>query len=513
MPLRRIRRAHAFSLLVLITACESDPTGTRHTRALEISTPGEYLDVGQTLQVTAAAKDASGATLERARISWSSSNPAVLAVADGVITGRAPGTAYLKASAGPAADSVQLTVEEPIGELLVWPADTLHLMRGRTAKLLIHMKDAAGGSASHSFSVSSSEPQTVSVRGTELRGASLGQSTVTIRAGLKAVKLPVRVVTGERFSITDLGTLGGFRGGASALNNAGWAVGYAEESTPYRYRPVLWRGAGPEPLRGPGDFWTAAYAVNDSGIVAGSTGGKAWIWRDGAEVSIDPAPVPLPPPSDPQLTVSDMNDRGQVVGSAHVGGQRTGARYAAWLWENGQFAWLSEPLLGKREIPAINHEGTIVLEGRLIVNGVSQQIPQPGSTVTSWSAVDINDRGHVLGSCTTSQGAYAGPCVWDGAQVKTWPSLSGPGALARPIAINNHGEVVGSVLYGPNYALSYSFVIRDGTVNRLNEMTVNSKWDLDGFVPSDINDLGQIVGKAPRREGGFPNVVLLTPIS
>lgn len=112
------------------------------------------------------------------------------------------------------------------------------------------------------------------------------------------------------------------------ISNTGFVVGTAVTTS--TARPVLWQGSAVAPLLFPG--WAragSATAVNDAGQVAGSVelahvqgAFAAAVWQGGGMVNLGYLSG-----GTPYAVASDINNAGQVVGTAGVQGGRTGFLY------------------------------------------------------------------------------------------------------------------------------------------------------------------------------------------
>ena len=106
--LARCASSHPAVLLALSLACGGE--GSRATgpvkpsgpvvASLTVSEPSGALQVGATLTLVADIRDASGAAITGRVPTWSTSNPAVATVANGVVTGVSPGSATITATVG-----------------------------------------------------------------------------------------------------------------------------------------------------------------------------------------------------------------------------------------------------------------------------------------------------------------------------------------------------------------------------------------------------------------------------
>ncbi|MDP9349223.1 MAG: Ig-like domain-containing protein [Gemmatimonadota bacterium] len=270
---------------------------------MEISAPSTSVELGQKLLLSATVKDASGQRLRNVQVSWTSSDPAVAEVAEGMVTGRSPGHVYVRATAGAARDSMRVTVESPpVGEIVVRP-DTLYLIRGRVGRLFVEVRDPAGRPMANSLLFSSSAPEIAPVSDSgEVQGVALGSAAVTVTAGLRSVQVPVRVVTGERYSVTYLGTLGGMTpyrhsymasrehlarvrvlsavlSSAHDVNNRGEVVGGAVTAAG-QWHAYLWRGGRMTDLGAPpGLAWSEAWRSMTAGL-----------WSESAACTRSPPP-------------------------------------------------------------------------------------------------------------------------------------------------------------------------------------------------------------------------------
>jgi probable HAF family extracellular repeat protein len=142
-----------------------------------------------------------------------------------------------------------------------------------------------------------------------------------------------------------------------------------------------------------------AYGVNERGQVIGSTSATEGLWSDGY-LWEDGLAVPLSPPGR-HAAPADISRRGQVVGSE----QAPGGSIAQPV-ELFPFTW---SLGGRRQLTAEGVQGT---------------------------AVDVNERGQVLGRRSTTPTAFP-VVVWnrDGSVVQA------PDDVSMATAINNRGQV------------------------------------------------------------------------
>jgi len=210
-----------------------------------------------------------------------------------------------------------------------------------------------------------------------------------------------RLVRRPRWEITDLGEIV-----PTGINNDGQVVGYRSTTPAGDPHAVLWENG----------------FVRDLGTLGGS-----------------------------HSQALAINDRGQVVGTSDAGG----GGYHAFLWQNGVMTDLGT-LGGISQAVAINASGQIVgnspPEGATIVhaflweNGAMTDLGTLGGT--SSTAIDINDRGQIIGQSSMVDGAYHA-FLWQDGATRDLGTLSGPslavgGPSSRPWAINDDGVIVGT---------------------------------------------------------------------
>jgi len=158
------------------------------------------------------------------------------------------------------------------------------------------------------------------------------------------------------------------------ISNTGYVAGTAVTNLPAR--PVLWYNGTARQLPIPaGARAGAANAVNDSGRAVGTvelnlaTGSfAAMLWQSGLMIDIGNLGGPVP-----YATASDINSRGQVVGTSGTAYGRTG-----YMWQNGVMYDLRSLMLegpDSLEITAassINDSGQIAAAA--IINGVQTAV-------------------------------------------------------------------------------------------------------------------------------------------
>ena len=458
-------------LTLLAAACDGDPTGAGAASRLTISTPGAFVDAGQTVQLTASATDAAGGPVHGAPVEWSSSDPAILEVRDGAATGRSVGTAYVRAAVGEARDSVLLTVEAPLAQLVVWPADTIRIIRGREATLFIEMSDEAGRPASHSLEITSSAPGTAAVRGRALAGVELGSARVTVRAGGRSREMPVEVVTGTGYTTRSLGSFV-----PRDLNNLGWIAGVDAG------RAALWRNGEVTTLLPEVFPSSEALLVNDSGLVAGTgipSAGAApvlWTWRSGVRRAIPLEGYPGPVGRVVSVHAGGMNNRGEIVGWVRV--QLDTLTTHSFHWTGSRVEWFPPEVYAH----AINDQG-VMIGSHLITGGVAREMAAPPRPKASWLWVgqDINEKGQYV--TLYNPGCYEG-YYWDGSAVG---DIHDSAPCFYLHAINEYMDMIANYA-GVNSISGGVFLVRDRQAIRVRHP--DPSRGINAFA---LNDLGQLI--------------------
>jgi probable HAF family extracellular repeat protein len=240
-------------------------------------------------------------------------------------------------------------------------------------------------------------------------------------------------------TMTALPTLGGNNGFATAVNDSGHAVGWAETAT---HDPTC---TGNQVLQFLGAVWGANGKVLQQ----------------------------LKPFSnDPDSAATGINDQGQVVGISGKCGSAVGDLSAihAVLWENGTVKDLGNIGAHAWNTPmAINNRGQIV--GFADVKG-DDHGNNPNFHAFLWT------REHGMQNLGT---------------------LSG-NAFSEALGVNEEGQIVG-VSYAAGFTNPHAFIYEAGKMTDLNTLIPGDSGLTLQFA-QDINDLGVIVGQAVGQGSG-----------
>lgn len=294
----------------------------------------------------------------------------------------------------------------------------------------------------------------------------------------------------QQYDVTDLGTLGGDRSMAYAINNTGQVIGISNGSDG-TFRPFLWQGGTLIDLRDLGAGFHGVTDVNDDGQIIGnvfiSSGiDHAFIW-DRSEGMRDLGVLS----GKTKSWAYGMNDHAQVVGgSASVGDTRPFVSDSTNVMQDlGLLPGTTQGIAGD-----INNSGEVVGNCTGIpflwndARGLQVLETLAGSDSIT---IAINDRGQIAGNSYTAEG-FIHACLWDEFQrVHDLGTLAGRDTSSA-LGINSYGDVVGSSMEWPQSG-QHAFLWTDGAMHDLNNfLPPDSGWEL--LVAKDINDAGEIVG-------------------
>jgi probable HAF family extracellular repeat protein len=313
-----------------------------------------------------------------------------------------------------------------------------------------------------------------------------------------------------RFSVTDLGTLGGLSSEAWDVNESGQVVGWAKIANGQR-RAFLYSGGLMSDLGTLGGTESVAYAINDSSQVVGSAKNgagtqRAFRYSGGALQdlgTIDGGPY--------ASLAFGINNSGQIVGNSNWGQQSgplafllTGGAMSSLgtfggLWSDGWDINSSGQVAGT----ATDVSGSP--RAFLYSGGVKQDLGILSQSGDSY-AYALNDLGHVVGASTyTNNATNPHAFVYRAGVMQDLGTLGGTDSLAR--SINNSGQVVG---YATNAGAASRAFLYEATMTNLNSLIqADSGWVLT--EARDINNAGQIVGAGVIN--GQTHAFLLTPTS
>jgi probable HAF family extracellular repeat protein len=308
--------------------------------------------------------------------------------------------------------------------------------------------------------------------------------------------LAASAVAQTRYRVIDLGTLGDPFTQAWAINNRGSVAGSSGDFSGFGPAFVYTNGKL-RALSFPDSISTEAFAINDKEQIAG----RFTIETD-VPFHVHPLLysrrtgfVDLGTLGADDAGAFDINNKGQVTGYARVLGQEPTSSYRPFIWDK-QNGLVELPTIGGNTSPqAISNDGHIVghffhrppfTDDHAFIHkdGVMTDLGTLGGRFSF--AYDINDRGEIVG------GAEDESLVMQ-VYVYANGTMRGLGTLvanqsAAATAINNRGQIVGDAGVGDT---THAFIYENGHMHDLNDLIDPSS----GFVlhsAKDINDRGQI---------------------
>jgi len=253
-----------------------------------------------------------------------------------------------------------------------------------------------------------------------------------------------------------------------------------------------------------------ARAINNRGQVVGSgpvAGGHehAMLWQNGKVTDLGTL-------GGPGSIALAINDRGQVVGNADTNKKdRNGAWIPhAFLWQNGRMrdlGTLGGAYAAGSSAVDVNERGQVVgsswsntigygqcgggqhaflwQDGRMRDLGTLKRNPPTSG------AVAINDRGWVIGNSPAT--CSGDPFLWRNGKMTDLGALPG-GHGAGAVAINERGQVIGN---SSTSGVQHAFVWQNGTMTDLGLLAPHSSWS----SATALNEHDQIVGNSTTARG------------
>jgi len=364
-----------------------------------------------------------------------------------------------------------------------------------------------------------------------------------------ALAMPARTTAQEqprrknklsRYTVTDLGTLGGTFGAAQGINNRGLVEGFATLPGDESQHSFLWTNGVKidlGTLGGPnsgGDFG-GDFRPNERGQIAGVGETSAldprglgcyaspfpftclpFIWENGVKTT-------LPILGGYQGWAQAINNRGQATGSAENSTLDPTCppeipynQFMPVIWRKGKV----------QELPTIpgdtqgagfglNDNGQVVGESGDCIHNLHATLWQDGMATdlgnlggsTGNQAFDINNQGQAVGNSRLPDGTIHG-FLWENGVMTDLGTLPGF-AYSFATGINAEGQVGGSSCT-TGFTQCRAFIWQDGVMTDLNTL-VAAGSSLTLLQARSINSRGEAVGFARQAASGEIHAYLATP--
>jgi probable HAF family extracellular repeat protein len=371
--------------------------------------------------------------------------------------------------------------------------------------------------------------------------------TLTLLAALMLVApmaVPIRLAAQEqrqalpRYTVTDLGTLGGTSSLAGGLSNSGWVEGRSTLPGDTVTHPVLWRKGVMKDLGtlgGPNA--DAGYRPNDWGNLGGASETGAadpfaenfcgygtnliclpivW-WNDIQQMT------PLPTLGGNNGWAAGINNQNEVAGVAENTTQEPTCAGTSQVFQFKPVIWAEGRVHKLATFPGdpvgmawgINYWGqatgysgncTTALHALLWQNGKAVDLGSLGGI--NREGVDINNWGQVCGVSYLPGDLYYHAFLW------TWGVMTDLGTLPGDVnssgdGLNDWGQVVGGSYDAAGNSRAY--IWQNGVMTDLNTLIAPNSPLYLLEATGTINDEGQIAGIALQISTGETHAFLATP--
>jgi len=343
-----------------------------------------------------------------------------------------------------------------------------------------------------------------------------------------ALALPIRLAAQERggqprYSVTDLGTLGGTSSVAYSVNKRGWVAGTASLAGNTAQHAVLWRKGTKTDLGtlgGPNS--TAFFPLNDKGEVSGFSDtfnpdpyGEdfcgfgthlvclPFVWQHGRRTV-------LPTLGGNNAIANEVNNRGQVGGVAETNTldptcvPPQALQALPVVWEKGEIEELPTfPGDPDGFVNAINDSGQAVgasgqcytaepgIHALLWQGGWVTDLGNLGGTMNHFPQ-DINNEGQVVGFSALPGNTTIHGFLWENGVITDLGTLPGD-FWSFAFSINSNAQVVGQSC-NSDFSVCRAFLWQNGVMTDLNSL-ISAESALSLLVAYNVNDRGEITGQ------------------
>lgn len=292
-------------------------------------------------------------------------------------------------------------------------------------------------------------------------------------------------------TMTNLGALGAYGSWAYDINDAGQVVGGSYVGVEFRTHAFRWQNGAMQDLGTMGGPDSHAFGINSAGQAVGSACcvpdsyiTHAVMWGSGGGISDLGDLDPLWPNTS---IAYGINDAGQIVGQSATDDPMQLSH--AFLWQNGSMQDLGTLGGDHSEAWGINENGQVVGLSKLANNTTFHAVLWDGGlqdlgalSFTNSIAWDINDKEQVVGVLQTGQTSHA--FVWANGQMQDLNSLIAANSgwvLQEARAINEKGQIAG---FGVKNGQTRAFLLKPSAYHWTNpsggawHLTTN--WDPRG---------------------------------
>jgi probable HAF family extracellular repeat protein len=369
---------------------------------------------------------------------------------------------------------------------------------------------------------------------------------ITAIALFAALAVRVRLAAQEhsqdlpRYTVIDLGTLGGTYSLAGGLSNSGWVEGFSYLSDETNKRPFLWRNgvmADLGTLGGPNA--DAGYRPSDRGNVGGASETGAvdpyaenfcgygtdliclpiiW-WNEIKKMT------PLPTLGGNNGWAAGINDQNEVAGVAENTKKEPTCAGTSQVFQFKPVIWAGGQIHELRTFPGdpvgmawgINQAGhatgysgncTTVFHALLWQGDRVTDLGNLGGTMNN-EGVDINDQGQVAGYSDLAGDQTGHAFLWQKGVMTDLGTLPGDYGSSGD-GINNEGQVVGGS-WNEAQTIESAYIWQHGVMTDLNTLIPPDSPLYLVEATGTINDQGWIAGVATQISTGYTHAFLLIP--
>jgi uncharacterized protein YjdB len=379
----------------IITATSEGKSGTSTVNvtpipvgSVTVSPASAGIRVSATTTFAATVKDQNGTVVTNRVVTWTSSNTSVATVANGVVTGVAPGTATITATSEGKSGTATVTVTPiPVGSVTISPA-TKGMLVTQTFGLTVTVKDTAGNVVTDrpvSWSSSNTSVATVSATGV-VTAVAPGSATITATSETKSGTSTITVTP------VPVGIVVVQPGSANVVINTTKQLAAVTEDSiggVLTGRPVTW-----------GSSNTSVATVSQTGLVTGLALGSATITATSegksgtSAITVTPIPVATVTVSPANTTINAVQTTTFTATTKDGSGNVLTGRVITWSSSNTAVATINASTGLATGLSGGTATITATSEGKtgtanLTVNVSSVTVSPPNDTVVAGGTVAL----------------------------------------------------------------------------------------------------------------------------